>query len=326
MEILITGDIERPSPQTHNILWLYELIAPLIRSVTGNKPRISRSVAPKSLLQWIEDEDTLPEEQCPDSVIESITEPTIIVGFELSKRTIFQAAQKKIPCINVGFHPVRFGVDLYMGLECNWRSCIEEYRAPNLEIAQEVSLIRAAMAHKAGIACPPGSVLVVGQTPYDRSLIQNGVLMSLPMVWREFKKIASNSSAVLYKPHPLDSLHNDEITKDYFGLFKGVTRADSIPIYRLLSEPNIKAVIGMSSSVLCEATYFGKESFPLMDCWWKTLVPIHGKHFLSTEFWSRLLKPITEVKPGTKDTLHSPNLLRRTSGGWWGYQDVMQNG
>jgi hypothetical protein len=156
------------------------------------------------------------------------------------------------------------------------------------------------------------SVLLIGQSPIDRSVIgDDGQFKKLTSFEHEIKKII-NERKTYFKPHPYYK-EDDEAVKDMFNA--EVLFEDSI--YDLLSNPCIDTVISLSSSVGYEAFYFKKENFFLIDPIVYDTV-IHTKDFIQPAFWAKVLQFDTVSAQGLPSIRHAPNMLR-IGVGFWGY-------
>ena len=147
-------------------------------------------------------------------------------------------------------------------------------------------------------------VLVVGQTRVDRSLIAEGRLLDLRNFADAFHGAIGAEGRVLFKSHPYNP--------DGFGLHDlslplRRIRETGENAYLLMAQDAIRRVVGVSSSLVAEARFFGKEGIFLGTPPFRVaptrsaLAP--GMHasvvdaWLSADFWRDLLAPTMPVTP-----------------------------
>jgi len=155
----------------------------------------------------------------------------------------------------------------------------------------QADLKRAEYALKRRIDIPKNTALICGQIPVDRSLItKEAKIAKLKDYEKEIKDIVSKHDMTIFKPHP-DDWERVENTDYMLGL-KCIPftkeRFGNYDIYDLLSEPNIKKVFSISSSVSHEAQYFEKEAFRFdntYNFYLKNYFPIRKEDLLSSRFW-----------------------------------------
>ena len=126
----------------------------------------------------------------------------------------------------------------------------------------------------------------------------------------------------MYKPHPHEmAKDNDHIA--YFMREVGLNKDNIVHThaYRLLAEKNISKVVGLSSSLLYEAKYLGKNSKTILNPWWNDLVPISAKTFLSFDFWRYCLSPLMKVNENVPkmEVPYYHSMLRKLARTYWGY-------
>ncbi len=104
-------------------------------------------------------------------------------------------------------------------------------------------------------------------------------------------------------------------------------------IYRLLSMPEITAVLSVSSSAAVEARYFGKAVYTLGQLAvrpiWRGGEPGADTHaslddiVLSADFWRHLLAPHAEISACDGVRLPAkPNRLRIALDSFWNYNEI----
>jgi len=325
MRIVVSGDYQRPSPQTGNILWLYNLIKGQISMLSGVNAEVRASGNVLTKKKWLEQQKNLPTDYCMHHFLKEYDcKNTLHIFFEGPHLFKHQAKEAGARYIDVWVHPVRFLDDLVLGVRSNFLD-LSKFAVSRDQITFEAGLVSAAMAHVPGIACKSNSVVIVGQTPQDKSVLLNGEFCELNDFVEEFKKEVEGFDQVWYKPHPFE-MAKDNSHIHYFLTQMGLNgdnfaHANS---YRLLAEPNITKFVGMSSSLLHEAEYFGKKSKTLLHPWWDGLVPISAKTFLSFDFWRHCLSPVVGVREDNPpiEIPHYHSMLRKLAKSYWGYDSV----
>jgi hypothetical protein len=173
-------------------------------------------------------------------------------------------------------------------------------------------------------------VLVVGQTRVDRALISGGRLLDLASFEEGLHRAVGRAGRVLFKPHP----YNPE----GFGLYEAGLplhrlRETGDNAYLLLAQESIRRVVGVSSSLVEEARFFGKEAVFLgappfripRDA--RDLAPgLHAsvvEAWLWADFWRAVLAPVVAVTApdGRRPTL-GPNALRNALRQFWGWDEI----
>lgn len=305
--IIVTGDTQRPSPQFHNILWLYNLIKFQIERITKCPPVLINETRVLPYSEWIKTKD------CP----ELINLNAVYIGFELSDN--LKASGVKY--LDVRIHPIRFMDDLVIGVESNFCD-VRKFSVNLSDVIFSASLVSAATSHLPGVRTEKNTALLVGQTRGDRSVIFKQKEYSLDDFGPALVDKLESFDLVLYKPHPYGNVYPEFLSMlDHVDIV-------STNIYKLLSDQNIKSVFGLSSSVLCEARFFGKDSQEMLPNWWDNLTPISSKDFLSFGFWLHVLSGF-DCYGDFNDSInievpYSHSMLRRSCRSFWGY-DVLDN-
>jgi hypothetical protein len=297
--IVITGDTQRPSPQFHNILWLYNLLKFQIEKLTGVKPIFLGETKVLSFNEWMATDDT-PE----------LIGADLYIGFELNNKFKKKASEVGAKYIDVMIHPVRFMDDLIIGVRSNFTN-FSSYKVSEDKLYFTAAQVSAAVSHVTGVRCEENTALVVGQTLGDKSVTFDREY-NLDDFGPRLADELSEFDLVLYKPHP----HGTSVP----AFLKSLDHVDCVGTntYKLLSIPNIKAVFGLSSSVLCEAKYFDKKSVNMLPVWWDNLIGVESKTFLSFDFWRYALK---DFNPNNFDMeiYYQHSMLRKSARSYWGY-------
>ena len=358
--ILVTGDVLRPRqdaflPQlTGNILWLHRLLRRPLAAATGLEVQAlawepgtapgatgfdtpgfyAAAGAAPDIEGWVGlfDAATLPREAAA-RLAAPFEDAAAVIGFELAEVQKRLLTQLGIPWVDLNIHPVRFGPDLFFAVQTNHPGILDALAAHHSEDAEFEPWADwlAAMAVKMPIAPPiEERVLVVGQTRVDRSLISQGKLLDLRDVGAAFHREVGRDERVLFRPHPYDT--------GSFGLHElGLPRARIRQIeqnaYLLLAQDSVQRVLGVSSSLVAEARFFGKEGVFLgpppfrIAATCSALAPLmHAsvvEAWLWPDFWRDLLAPLLPVtaQDGRRPVL-GPNALRLALRQFWGWDEI----
>jgi hypothetical protein len=177
---------------------------------------------------------------------------------------------------------------------------------------------------------PPNTLIVVGQRPLDCSQIVNGAFYDgLPQA-TEIHASCARYAAVLLKPHPLEPSHSLLEIAATAPNVAGVVRDNT---YRLMSLPEIAAVLTVNSSIAYEAPYFGKRvhtlaPLPIRLGWRGAMEKPNvyaslNDRVLSVDFWRQVLAPHTPVsKPDGMLLPPKPNRLRIALDSFWNFQEI----
>ena len=258
----------------------------------------------------------------------------LCVGYEMPPWLAGLLDEHNLPYIDLRLHPVRFLDDLIFAA----RASSSETQAALMALAvleSEVFVtagLREAMCRFISDACvPDNTLLVAGQRRFDSTQIVGGGFFDAKPHAAEIHAICARYAAVVLKPHPLDRHHTLlEVAAGGPGRMLGVIDDN---IYRMMSLPQISAVLTVNSGVAHEAPYFGKRvhalaPLPLRPLWrGGKLEP--GSHVslndvvLTPDFWRMVLAPHAAVTEADGMRLPpKPNRLRIALDSFWNYQQI----
>ncbi len=353
-KLIITGDMLRPtednlrSSQRININWLYHILKfPLSASTSldievlnwENKQGAFDSKKFYSLnnhksmpKDWIElyHSENYTEESL--SYLQSFFENTLVIGFELPEIFMKMFDELNIVYIDLIIHPVRYLDDIFFGMRTNNELIFQKLK--QYQLHSQVFSIYAGVHHASVSRMPKkirlekGSALFAGQVEIDKSLIENGHILSLLDFQEKFTEVSKRYKKIYFKKHPY-AQGNKEVNT-FLQQFSNVEFIDE-NFYYLLGQEEIEAVYSISSSTVLEAKYWGKESdyfhknpFNLLedkDTHFNNTayIPVYDK-FLLPSFWSDIFTDVLE----THDIPHielpvKPNRLRNALQNYWGY-------
>ncbi len=144
--------------------------------------------------------------------------------------------------------------------------------------------------------------IFAGQTYEDKSISTGTRYLNITDYADKVSELVRTYTRVYYVPHP--SAGSNEAVDAFLAATPGVEVLKNVPTYYLLASPKVKKVVALSSSILYEAEFFGKETEYLFRPLFKidedfslnTFVSIYQDYF-STDFWQDLL----DIRPKEKD-------------------------
>ena len=252
---------------------------------------------------------------------------TLFYNFTKSNKVslVFEDKEKlksKDPVLNFSIHPIRFADDIFFSLETNSdeiRAKLKKYKVNNNIFYHYADIVRATYLKTVKINnIKENSLLLIGQTEKDKVIFNEKKYLSLLDYISNIKKISKSYSHIYFKPHPY-AKNNKYIYKILKKEFKNITIICN-NIYHLLSNENIKHVVGLNSSVLYEAKYFRKEVTFLYKPYFdfdNNDIGIYGDYF-SSPFWSDVL----DVEDTKISLPFVPNRLRKAINDFWGYNEI----
>lgn len=323
-KIVITGDLTRPNSQEPNIRFLYELLRPQLKWIDKKAEIVLHNKFDhKNQLDWIDFEYT--DHQQVHPTLEAFSKfYTLFITFEASDRLKNDFRKRNVLFIDIIAHPIRFTRDITIGFQSSFCKLDSKWIITNEQIEIEASLVKAGCSYLPGIECKENSMLLLGQTPFDRSIIWKNKFLTFLDFEREIKELASKHNQILYKHHPYDIPQvSDRIFDSSYGISgkEPLIVPKEINTYRLLCEPNISTVCSISSSVLYEAPFFGKKTVQLASKnLWSNYVPIKFETLITPMFWFHVLSQITESSlPPEIQVPSEASLMRKLIRSSWSF-------
>lgn len=236
-----------------------------------------------------------------------------------------------IPYIDLTVHPIRYLDDNIFGMASNSskiRKIFDKYKIDVCEFELGAHLV-AAQAAQSNLNIRENSVLFVGQTELDKSLIDGNKLLEFSCFKEKIKKEISNYDCIYFKPHPYRK-NNDEIRSALEEFGEVIVINDNI--YKILSNRNIRSVIGISSSAVYEARFFNKKRCFLRKSFRfdyegrddnNNLFYSIGDPILYPKFWFDILNSIN-VNAVVDDyqIKHIPNRIRAALNDYWSQTEM----
>lgn len=351
--LLVTGDVLRPRadaflPESSgNIHWLHRMLRRPLAAATGlpvaalawddggfDTPACYAEAGVEPGIEgWVRlfDATDLPRAAAA-MLARPFADVAAVIGFELADIQKRLLSQLGVPWIDLNIHPYRFGPDLLFAIESNHPGTHAALRPHHAEdwVFEPWADQLSALAVKQPPIPVEERTLLVGQTRVDRSLIAGGRLIDLRDVATPLHAAIGPADRVLFKPHPYNP--------DGFGLHEtGLPlhriRETTENIYLLLAQDALRQVVGISSSVIAEARFFGRQGVhlgrppfrvaPSRDALAPGLHASVVDAWLGADFWRDLLAPILPVtaQDGRRVTL-APNTLRNSLRQFWGWDEI----
>jgi len=358
--IVLTGDLLRPQDevfrpaQTGNILWLHRLLRRPLARATGidvqalawapgegsgaiafDTPRVYAAAgATADVAGWVRLFDATEIAREAAALFAAALEGVVaVIGFELPEVQKRLLTAFGIPWVDLNIHPYRFCADLLFAVQTQHPEILTALRAHHAEdtwFEPQADLLNA-MTVKIPVHPPvTEEVLVVGQTKVDRSLIAEGRLLDLRDVAPAFHQAIGPTARVLFKSHPYNP---DGFGLHDIGLPLRRIREAGDNAYVLMAQDSVRRVVGLSSSLVAEARFFGKEGIflgrppfrvaPTRDALRPGMHASVVDAWLSADFWRDLLAPVMPVTAhdGIRPTLPS-NALRNALRQFWGWDEI----
>lgn len=236
-----------------------------------------------------------------------------------------------VPYIDITVHPIRYLDDHLFGMASNdekIRRIFSQEKEDPRRFAFEAGMI-CAQAAQSPLKIQPNSLLVIGQTELDKSLIRGRKLVKFSDFQNKIKDLASRYDHVYFKPHPYRKNNNDLI-----NALERITEViqTNENIYKLLSSRDIKAVVGISSSSIYESRYFGKGRNFLAkvlkfdfegpqddtDVYYSI-----GDKVFNPLFWSKVISELgVKCSFENYQPPHVPNRIRAALNDFWAQTDM----
>lgn len=262
---------------------------------------------------------------------------TIVIGYELGKQLCDLLSTFGCQIIDMALHSFRIMDDimlLFHTNNMNIHSRINEYKVPEEKFyfyAQYWKEFMQAQNMVQDEKIQENSLLFVGQTLKDKSVDNNGVYLNITHYKNRLRELSTEYSKIYYSPHPALGSRWKNIY-DFIKQEPYLELLDQVSTYSLLASDKIKKVIALSTSVLFEAKYFGKETEYLFKPLYNIDEPFENYSYISIEndfmnpyFWAYILKPVCEVKNNVINEVlftSSKNKLRNVGNNYMGYSQL----
>ncbi|WP_157618928.1 HAD family hydrolase [Skermanella stibiiresistens] len=353
-KILVASDflMTKEREQYSNRRWLRDILTRPVERATGIKPAsVSSSLTQPDLisrasffehsgieldadaLQFWYDCDLVNEESV-NYLKNFIKEDSLIIGYELSLQTRTVLTRMGVTYIDMWLHPIRFMDDILFAFNTNNEAIRNRLQRYNLSedhfhlYADRLRIQSYKGFKRSEPELPPGTALFVGQLMEDKAVCRDGTMLNLLSFKEQFETLLNDHPRVLYSRHPHLKKGDEEIVAYLKGQRK--VRISDIPAYDLLASPRVTKVMGISSSVILEAKYFGKQ----IEFLFKPIISISDtigeenyasvyQEFVSPSFWADILEPVMETQNCPRVTfLDSKDKVRDMLNFYWSYREI----
>jgi len=260
----------------------------------------------------------------------------ILLGFEFSSQTKRLLEKLDITYINFWHHPVKFLDDLPLAFESNCpkiRENLKKFSISEDKLKFYAKYLKNKIKNSKDfrkIEIPANSLLLVGQSENDQSLMKSGKMLSFNDFQEQIDNFQGN---IIYAPHPqnLNKKRTKIHIKNKPNLVKFLDKnKERLTIsfestYLLMASDNIKEVWAISSSIIREAKLFGKDAKYLYQPLFDDSICIMTD-FLYPHFWNKIfdLQEIEEVK--FDDIKNRLRLITRDCNLFWGMSEIDEVG
>jgi hypothetical protein len=256
------------------------------------------------------------------------------VGYEMPPWLVRLLDEHAVPYVDLRLHPVRFLDDLLFAARASdpqTQAALLAMAVQESEVFATAGLREAMCRYISEARVPDNTLLVAGQRRFDSTQIIGGRFFDAGPLAAEIHAICARYAAVVLKPHPLDRHHSLlEVAACAPGRVIGVIDDN---VYRMLSLPQISAVLTVNSGLAQEAPYFGKHVHALaplsVGLGWRGAAVEAGVHaslddvVLTPDFWRVVLAPHVPVSAADGMRLRpKPNRLRIALDSFWNFQEI----
>ena len=244
---------------------------------------------------------------------------TLVLGYEMPPWLRRALGDGGIAWLDMRVAPLRFGSDLYVGLASNdpaLRQAIGSHALAQHTVLAEACLmvakVRYRLRYRDDNLALDGQVVYIGQTGEDASLLDADGHYVRAGDRAEALRAFVGDAPLHYKPHPYAGPFAAEECAALSALLGREAVPCDVDTYDLLAGDADVRLVGISSGVLQEASWFGKTaeilfeplckpSFELpLDAEQHRLVAAHD--FLSEPLWASVLDC-----PARPSALHGPS-------------------
>lgn len=280
-----------------------------------------------------------------DYLFSNLPKNCILLTLEIPPWLVKECLQRDIDFIDFAFSPLRFSRDLYIAIRTsnhNFYKRLSKLSIPEEEIKLEASIlaanIRMHQAHLKEInnfhfQTLENSLIFIGQSPNDASLISpNGCYLRISDFTEKLQKLGVGKN-IIYKPHPYAGDFSVKEKEVLEGIFHKNIEYCHQNAYQLLSSHENFELVGISSGLLQESSWFGKKAHMLSQPFIpltqsdkpksNEYLQIHFHQMISPGFWHSFLDPRRPLPRINNLPFLTNNLARETIGLWWDYSKVM---
>ena len=249
----------------------------------------------------------------------------LIIGYEFSEITKESINSLQIRYIDIWLSPIRFLNDLNFCLHSNDENInkkLSKVRLNSNKIFEKANQIieNRQIDKPEKTSSDLGANLIVTQSLEDKSLVKDSKYLKLTDFKKEIVKICKSFSRNYILKHPnltdtqfLRLVEDLDITD--LEIIKGNT-------YEIMSSKNLNHLTSISSSLLEEAKYFGKDTTylfqPVIDHRYICI----NESIYKASFWQDILDSSVT---SSYTFIHHDNYLRNLFGSAWGYHSFLRS-
>jgi hypothetical protein len=262
---------------------------------------------------------------------------TLFIGYEMTPALTGLLSRAGRSWLDIRLGPLRFGTDLHLGLATN-DAALHARLLPHALSAQQVlteacllsAQVRYRRRYDPQLPRLDDALVWIGQTAEDASLIDDtGHLVRLEQFEPQLREL-SQGRRVLYRGHPLAGDFAANELAQLQRICGQQVQPCELDTYELLAMDDDVAFVGLSSGVLQEAEWFGKQALalhpPLCQPAFDEVhdparhLMVASNVFMSEPLWSNVLD--RPLRPGAVVLPARPNHLRELVNTWWGFATV----
>ena len=270
----------------------------------------------------------------------------LLLSFEIPHWLARACTERGVDFLDLRPSPLRFGRDLYIALRCTSKIlvnridalgvCDEELRLEAALLGANVRMHDARLENERGFTFEnlDDALIFVGQAPYDASLLApDGRSLRCTDFADELRELC-RGRRLLHKPHPfaLEFAHEERTALERItGQMPQPCQQNA---YQILSSEDDVVLVGISSGMLQEASWFNKTAHLLYQPFVPLVAPdaaatpdayqqIHFQTLLSPAFWHQVLAPERPAPRLARLPPVAHNHARETIDQWWDYSKVM---
>jgi len=238
-------------------------------------------------------EDLTP--QSVDYALSFLENYDLILIFEASDLLKKLLNDHSLRFIDMWVSPLRFLKDFLLCFYSNdtgIQATLKKYKIKESKIYKEAKVIADQFKHfiKLPSKLEDNSALVIAQLPRDKAVMKGRQFLTLLDFRSKIKEVSTKFKKLYFLPHPLMKQTELKTVIKELSDIKNLELLKGINSYFLLTREEIKTCLGISSSLLTEAKYFGKEVIFFYK-------PVIGNHYITvykdyynSSFWNRILR------------------------------------
>lgn len=356
-KIICMGDILYHSQEFNkkSITWIYDMFLPIIKDAISSNIEITFDILDNNGNSFSQDYFYKLNERRNLAIGYNIynisnfnqkqieylqtffNENTIILGMELYRPLCDLLSSFGCKIIDFAYNSYKLFDDIAFAIysnDINVYNALLKYQVPQEKFYYYANYWKVFMKHNNMIQdsdIKENSVLFIGQTLKDKSVQKEGIFLNVTNYTNKLKELSEQYSAIYYLPHPY-LRNNRQVVYKYVNNSPYIQLIKNRSTYGLLASDKISKVVGISTSVLYEAKYFGKDVEYLYKPLFNIDVPFEDYSYVSItedcwnpKFWADILEPICDINKNVKNINHfknAHNKIRNVRDIYWGYAQL----